>query len=151
MLQNVISVNWFFKTSAEMKPLTRVASVTIKLRYYAAAIDVSLFFPPVALQSLKDLGRLTYRRFLELFRHMVGLLGRVIIPSQGLSTYTGQHNSERRWQTFTPWAGFGPTISAINRPRPTPHTARPLWPADASLYLPLIRSFFLSVSSFNKI
>jgi hypothetical protein len=39
---------------------------------------------PVALQSLKDLGRLTYRRFLELFRHMVGLRGRVISPSQGL-------------------------------------------------------------------
>jgi hypothetical protein len=35
-------------------------------------------FFPVALQSLKDLGRLTYRRFLELFRHMVGLLGREI-------------------------------------------------------------------------
>jgi hypothetical protein len=40
--------------------------------------------PPVALQSLKDLGHLTYRRFLELFRHMVVLLGRVISPSQGL-------------------------------------------------------------------
>jgi hypothetical protein len=42
-----------------------------------------LFFS-VALHSLKDLGLLTYRRFLELFRYMVGLLGRVIIPSQGL-------------------------------------------------------------------
>jgi hypothetical protein len=40
------------------------------------------FFFPVALQSSKDLGRLTYRRFLELFRHMVRLLGRVISPSQ---------------------------------------------------------------------
>jgi hypothetical protein len=49
-----------------------------------------------ALQSLKDLGRLTYRRFLELFRHMVGLLVRVVSPSQGLSTYTGQHNTERQ-------------------------------------------------------
>jgi hypothetical protein len=43
-----------------------------------------IIFSPVALQSLKDLGRLTYRRFLELFRHMVGLLGRVISPSQNL-------------------------------------------------------------------
>jgi hypothetical protein len=41
-----------------------------------------VFFFPVALQSLKDLSRLTYRRFLEVFRHMVGLLGRVISPSQ---------------------------------------------------------------------
>jgi hypothetical protein len=38
------------------------------------------------LQSLKDLGRLTYRRFLELFRQMVGLLGWVISPSQGHNT-----------------------------------------------------------------
>jgi hypothetical protein len=33
-----------------------------------------LFFP-VALQSLKNPGRLTYKRFLELFRQMVELLG----------------------------------------------------------------------------
>jgi hypothetical protein len=37
----------------------------------------------VALQSLKDLGHLTYK-FLDPFRHMVGLLRRVISPSQGL-------------------------------------------------------------------
>jgi hypothetical protein len=50
----------------------------------------------VALQSLKDLGRLTYRRFLELFRHMVGLLGRVISPSHGLYLHrTTQHRKTR--------------------------------------------------------
>jgi hypothetical protein len=54
------------------------------------------FFSPVALQPLKDLGRLTYRRFLELFRHMVGLLGRVISPSQGLYLHrTTQHRKTR--------------------------------------------------------
>jgi hypothetical protein len=54
------------------------------------------FFLSVALQSLKDLGRLTYRRFLELFRHMVGLLGRVISPSQGLYLHrTTQHRKTR--------------------------------------------------------
>jgi hypothetical protein len=47
-------------------------------------IVAALLSFPVALQSLKDLDRLTYRRFLELFRHMVGLHGRVISPSQGL-------------------------------------------------------------------
>jgi hypothetical protein len=52
--------------------------------------------PPVALQSLKDLGRLTYRRFLELFRHMVELLGRVISSSQGLCLHrTTQHRKTR--------------------------------------------------------
>jgi hypothetical protein len=50
---------------------------------------------PVALQSLKDLGRLTYRS-LGLFRHMVGLLGRVISPSQGLYLHrTTQHRRTR--------------------------------------------------------
>jgi hypothetical protein len=50
----------------------------------------------VALQSLKDLGRLTYRRFLELFSHMVGLLGRVISPSQGLYLHrTTKHRKTR--------------------------------------------------------
>jgi hypothetical protein len=50
---------------------------------------------PVALQSLKDLGRLTYR-FLELFRHLVGLLGRVISRSQGLYLHrTTQHRRTR--------------------------------------------------------
>jgi hypothetical protein len=53
------------------------------------------FFPPVTLQFLKDLGRLTYR-FLELFRHTVGLLGRVISPSQGLYLHrTTQHRKTR--------------------------------------------------------
>jgi hypothetical protein len=51
---------------------------------------------PVALQSLKDLGRLTYRRFLELFRQMVGLRGRMISPSQGLYLHrTTQHRKTR--------------------------------------------------------
>jgi hypothetical protein len=54
-----------------------------------------LFFP-VAVQFLKDPGRLTYRRFLELFRHMVGLLGLVISPSQGLYLHrTKQHRKTR--------------------------------------------------------
>jgi hypothetical protein len=40
--------------------------------------------------------RLTYRRFLELFRHMVGLLGRVICPSQGFYLHrTTQHRKTR--------------------------------------------------------
>jgi predicted component of type VI protein secretion system len=51
---------------------------------------------PVALQALTDLGRLTYRRFLELFRHMVGLHGLVISPLQGLFLHrTTQHRKTR--------------------------------------------------------
>jgi hypothetical protein len=53
------------------------------------------FFFPVDLQSLKDLGNLTYR-FHYLFRQMVGLLGRVISPSQGLYLHrTTQHRKTR--------------------------------------------------------
>jgi hypothetical protein len=45
---------------------------------------------------LWDPGRLAYGRFLELFRHMVGLLGRVISPSQGLYLHrTTQHRKTR--------------------------------------------------------
>jgi hypothetical protein len=32
-----------------------------------------------------------------------------------------------------PWAGFEPTIPETNRPRPTPQTARQLWPANSAL------------------
>jgi hypothetical protein len=59
------------------------------------AVLEKIFFL-VALQSLKDLGRLTYRRFLELFTQMVGLLGRVISQSQGLYLHrTTQHRKTR--------------------------------------------------------
>jgi hypothetical protein len=54
------------------------------------------FFFPVALQFFLDPGRLTYRRFLELFRHVVVLLGRVISPSQDLYLHrTKQHRKTR--------------------------------------------------------
>jgi hypothetical protein len=55
------------------------------------AIWTCRFFFSVALLSLQDLGRLTYRRFHDLFRHMVGLLGRVISPSQVLWSRFLQH------------------------------------------------------------
>jgi hypothetical protein len=51
----------------------------------------------VALQSFSNPGRLTYRRFLELFRHMVGLLGRVISPSQGF--YLNKTTQHRKMRT----------------------------------------------------
>jgi hypothetical protein len=58
--------------------------------------DIHYDFFSVALQSLKDLGRLTYKRFLKLFRHMVGLPGRVVSPSQGLYLHrTTPHRKTR--------------------------------------------------------
>jgi hypothetical protein len=74
--------------------LCRSSSIAIKS---PGILCIQLFFFPVALQSLKDPGRLTYRRFLELFRHMVGLLRRVISPSQGLYLHrTTQHRKMRK-------------------------------------------------------
>jgi hypothetical protein len=88
-------------------------------------------FFSVALQSLKDLGRLTYWRLLELFRHMVGLLGRVISPSQDLYLHrTTQHRKTRT----NIQALSGIRTHDPNRPRPTPQTARPLWPAISFLF-----------------
>jgi hypothetical protein len=52
-------------------------------------------FISVALHSLKDIGRLTYRRFLELFRHMEDSLDEQLARRKA-STYTGQHNIKRR-------------------------------------------------------
>jgi hypothetical protein len=84
------------------------------------------YFFSVALQSLKDLGRL----------HTGGLLNYLDIWWDSLdewsarrkaSTYTWQHNTETRGQTSMSWETFEPTIPATNRPRP--QTSRPLWPA----------------------
>jgi hypothetical protein len=55
-----------------------------------------LFFPrgSTVLEGLRPPH--TYRRFLELFRHMVGLFGRVISSSQGLYLHrTTQHRKTR--------------------------------------------------------
>jgi hypothetical protein len=81
------SVN-FYQTTRRNNPEDKPSSWT--------QLIIDVFFSPVALQSLKDLRRLTYRRFLELFRHMVGLLGRAISPLQGLYLHrTTQHRKTR--------------------------------------------------------
>jgi hypothetical protein len=77
--------------------------------------------------------------FLILFRHSVGLLWTNDHPIAEVSTYTRQHNTERQGQTSMPQAGFEPTVSACNRPRPTPQTARPPEPAANPRYYPEIR------------
>jgi hypothetical protein len=76
---------------------------------------------------LKDLGRLTYRRFLELFRHMVGLLGRVISPSQGLYLHTTTQH--RKTQTNIHalsgiWTHDPSNQPTGQDPRPRPHGHR---------------------------
>jgi hypothetical protein len=66
---------------------------------------------------LLDHGRLIYRRFLELFRHMLGLLGRVISPSQGLYLHrTTQHR--KTWTNINAFSGIR-THDPSNQPAKT--------------------------------
>jgi hypothetical protein len=61
----------------------------------------------------------------NLFRHMVGLLGRVISPSQGLYLHrTTQHRKTRT--NIHALSGIRTRDPVYERSRPAPHTARPL-------------------------
>jgi len=65
---------------------------------------------------------------MNLFGHLVGLLGRGIGSMQA-STYTGEHNTEKRGYTSMLRTGSNhdvciPAIQNQNRP----HTSRPLGP-----------------------
>jgi hypothetical protein len=85
-----------FTTSGDLRTLNSVCL----FMYRKKCTTICRGTYSVALQSLKDLGHLTYGRFLKLFRHMVGLLGRVISSSQGLYLHrTAQH---RKTQTSMP-------------------------------------------------
>jgi hypothetical protein len=85
-----------------------------------------------------DLDRLTYRRFS--WATQTDSLNEWSARRKAY-TYTGQHSTERRGRTSMPWAGFEPTIAATNRPRPTPQTARPLWPASKTVNCTWLSSF----------
>jgi hypothetical protein len=51
----------------------------------------------------------------SIHRHLVGLLGWGISPTQDLNRHTGQHNTETRRHTSMPRAGFEPAISMFKR------------------------------------
>jgi hypothetical protein len=78
---------------------------------------------------LLDPGLLTYRRFLKLFRHMVGLLGRLISPSQGLYLHrTTQHRKTRDKHPYLERdsnPGFNQPTGQDPRLRPHGHCDRP--------------------------
>jgi hypothetical protein len=77
---------------------------------------------------LERLHGASHGRFLIIFtsRYLVGLLWTSDKPVTKASTYTGEHNTERRGKTSMSQAGFKPTISASKRSRLSPQTARPL-------------------------
>jgi hypothetical protein len=54
-------------------------------------------------------------QFLDLFTKSVGLLGRVISPSQGRYLHTEQHKLNKRTQTSMLWFGSEPTIPVFER------------------------------------
>jgi hypothetical protein len=51
----------------------------------------------------------------SIHRHLVGLLGWGISPTQGPYRNTGQHNTKTRRHTSMPRAGFEPAISMFKR------------------------------------
>jgi hypothetical protein len=84
------------------------ASATESLGYYKI-----FFFFLIVLFTLRCQGVFTC----ESIRQLVGLLGGVICPTQGLYLHTGQHNTEKRRHTSMPRAGFQPAISTFERPK----------------------------------
>jgi hypothetical protein len=56
-----------------------------------------------------------FSEFMNLFRHLVGLLGWGTSSAQGLYLHTGQHNTEKRGHTSMPLARFEPTIPVFER------------------------------------
>jgi hypothetical protein len=52
-----------------------------------------------------------------IYTQSVGLLWRVISPSQGRCLHTGQHKQNKRAHTSMSWMGFEPTIPAFERPK----------------------------------
>jgi hypothetical protein len=93
---------------------------------------------PVAQQSLKDLGCLTYKRFLYLFRHMVGLLGRIISPSQGL--YLHRPTQHRKTRTYIHALGGIRTHDPGNQLAKDPHL-RPHGHCDRLTVLPANQTY----------
>jgi hypothetical protein len=72
-----------------------------------------------------DLRLLLFFLFPNLFRHMVGLLGRVISPSQGLYLHrAAQHRKTRT--NFHALSGIRTHDPVYEQSRPVPQTARPL-------------------------
>jgi hypothetical protein len=107
---------------AKARPQTgQISAVSLPVRYlrFCMSLTCMLIYPPpppLAVESLTDLGHLTYKRFLELFRQMVGLLRRVISPSQGLYLHRTQH---RKMLTNNhAYSGF-PTHDPSNQPAKT--------------------------------
>jgi hypothetical protein len=72
---------------------------------------VTFYFFPMALPAHS--GTRPYIKFRNHFSQTVGLLGRVISPSQGRYLNTGQHKhriNTYTYQTSIPWVGFERTI-----------------------------------------
>jgi hypothetical protein len=85
------------------------------------AHTLAVCFSPLALQPQLGLGLPPWNSPFHFgildFRHSVGLLGRVISTLQDLYMYTNTEKRARtqahKHQTFMPWVGFEPMISAF--------------------------------------
>jgi hypothetical protein len=131
----------FAGTSFMLLPVFLCSSIPCS--HYHISKFLWLYSPWRALAASHIGGFLIY-----VFRHMVGLLGRVITSSQGFYLHrTTQHRKTQK-KTSMSWAGFEPTTAATNRPTPTPQTARPLWPAYFNLNYVVILCILVSFANF---
>jgi hypothetical protein len=98
---------------SEYGPVAATFNMVINLRIpLKARYFLTIFFQ---LASTVLIGPWPSLMDFSIHRHLVGLLGWWISPTQGLYRHTGQHNTETRRRTFMPRAGFEPAISMFKR------------------------------------
>jgi hypothetical protein len=85
--------------------------------------------------------RASMKRFVSLqflnLRHSVGLLGRVIGPSQG--RYLTQTQNKRRQHPCLEWDSDPRSQRSSEQRQFMPYTARPLWPASKYYFQLILR------------
>lgn len=84
------------------------------------------------------------------FRHLVGLLGRVKSPSQGLYLHwTKQHRNTRKITHSC--VGFESTVALSKQTKPTPRTARQLWPVVKQILLLKCSQLHFNFTSYKSV
>jgi hypothetical protein len=136
MQTNLLPIS--FKIAYRMEQINCTVEVTT---FWLSSFSVDYF---IFLSFLIILFYLAVSRgfYLWIYRQLVGLLGRVIGPTQGLYLHTGQHNTEKRRHTSTPRPGFEPVISTFERPKTVPASDRSATEiGDYFIHAQILRSF----------
>jgi hypothetical protein len=139
MCVNCHTVMWYHATRWGC---TSRSPHTSAIRAYVSKISFSMALPGHS-------GPCPLVQFRNHFSQTVGLLGRVISPSQGRYLNTGQHRCRINvytHQTFMPWVGFEPIIPASGREK----TVRPRGYCDRICNQDTIHEIRLTAKKQNK-